>query len=371
MRVHIYPADESACGCYRLIWPGQVLAGLGADVHVMTDSSLPARWIDVGDDPRVVGCEPVDADVVVLQRCVRRDIADLIPHLQAQGIAVVVELDDDMHAIPKDNRAYSFVHPRTSPLSNYQHLERAVRAADLVTVSTQALARRYSRFNPNVVVVNNYVPQRYLDVRPMRTHQGVRVGWTGGIHTHSVDLTVAQGGIAKGVQTAGAVFHVVGDGVGVQQRLLLVEEPSVSGYVPLMDYPQEMAEIDVGVVPLVQNPFNQAKSYLKGLEFASLGVPFVATPTREYERLANMGAGDLANRPRLWQAKVHRLVTDVDYRTERSEQGRAVARTLTIEGNCERWLDAWKQARTNADVRLNKRFTVPVSKSATSPGRTL
>ena len=34
--------------------------------------------------------------------------------------------------------------------------------------------------------------------------------------------------------------------------------------------------ITVGMVPLALTPFNQAKSYIKGLEFAARGVPFVA-----------------------------------------------------------------------------------------------
>jgi hypothetical protein len=41
--------------------------------------------------------------------------------------------------------------------------------------------------------------------------------------------------------------------------------------------------IHVGLVPLTRGPFNEAKSYLKGLEYAAAGIPFIATPTEEYQ----------------------------------------------------------------------------------------
>ena len=50
---------------------------------------------------------------------------------------------------------------------------------------------------------------------------------------------------------------------------------------PLMiaeNYPK-MFTFDVGVVPLQQNLFNDCKSWIKGIEYAAAGIPFVVTHT--------------------------------------------------------------------------------------------
>ena len=61
----------------------------------------------------------------------------------------------------------------------------------------------------------------------------------------------------------------------------------------------QVAQLDTGIVPLQRSRFNEAKSNLKGLEYAALGVPFVASPTAEYERLAESkfeaGRGTIAD----------------------------------------------------------------------------
>ena len=62
-------------------------------------------------------------------------------------------------------------------------------------------------------------------------------------------------------------------------------------------YTSSVAELGVGLVPLLDSAFNRAKSWLKGLEYAALGVPFVASPTPEYVKLAGLGAGLLADDP--------------------------------------------------------------------------
>jgi glycosyltransferase involved in cell wall biosynthesis len=105
-----------------------------------------------------------------------------------------------------------------------------------------------------------------------------------------------------------------------------------------------VADLDVGLVPLADNAFNRAKSWLKGLEMAAVGVPFVATPTEQYRALHAEGMGLLAESPRQWEGLVKRLVRDEGYRAEQAWQGRERAERWTVEANAERWVDAWSAA---------------------------
>lgn len=336
MRVQVHPADEGGCGFYRLRFAAEHLQATGHDVTI--GGSLPGQF-DSGTH-RLVGCDPVDADVVVLQRPLRRILADLIPHLQAHGVAVVVEVDDDFTCIPPGNPAWADSHPKRNADRNWQHLTRACAAADLVTVSTPALARRYGAHG-RVVVLPNYVPARYLQVAAP-PNDVVTLGWTGSPLTHVGDLEVTGAAIGRVLAQTGAAFHAIGS-----RRTLdvLGVDGQVTDWAPLLDgYPEVVASLDVGMVPLRLNEFARAKSWLKGAEMAALGVAFAATPTDEYRRLHDLGAGVLCEKPRQWEAVLRRMVTDHTWRADLVERGREVMRDMTIEAHAWRWMEAWQTA---------------------------
>lgn len=331
-------------GHYRIRWAAEALARQGADVDVIgaaepEERQVMALWWSRGDERKLISVTAPDADVIVLQRPLTDTLAESIPKLQAKGVKVVVEIDDDFEALSPRNVSWRAVHPARDARRNKDHLRRACEAADLVVVSTPALARRYGRHG-RVAVVPNMVPEWYLDVE-RQPRDEVFVGWSGSIGTHPDDLQVVGPGITRAVRATGARFGVVGTGKGVQRALGLDETPLACGWVPLADYPVAMAQLDVGIVPLELSAFNEAKSWLKGLEFAALGVPFVASPTGPYSDLVGRGAGMLAESPKQWEGIVKRLVSDADRRAEVAEAGRAVARTMTIEAHCGRWWEAW------------------------------
>lgn len=280
-----------------------------------------------------------DADVVVLQRPFTDVLADSVPMLQAQGVKVVVEIDDDFEAISPRNISWSSVHPKYSPRRNWDHLRRACDAADLVVVSTPALAETYGKHG-RVTVVPNFVPESYQWI-PRPWHEEVRVGWSGSIETHPDDLQECGQGVANAIRATRSQFYVVGTGKGVKRALGLNSQPMSCGWQPISIYPAMLAEIDVGIVPLKLDRFNEAKSWLKGLEMAAVGTPFVASPTGAYLELLTRGAGLVAHKPRDWEALVARLVRNAGEREELAGMGREVAASLTVEANCDRFWDAW------------------------------
>lgn len=350
MRVAVYPADDGGCGRYRCRWPAEALAAQGADIQLRSlggdDPDLQALFHDDRDPvtgkvfaSRLVGVVPPDADVVVMQRPLNEANADAIPLLQGHGVKVVVEVDDDFTCLHRDNVSWRAVHPMLHPQRNHHHLRRACRLADHVVVTTPALARRFAPHG-RFTIVPNHVPASYLDVT-VEAHDGVYVGWTGSIDTHPTDLQVTGGAVGRVVHDEGATFAVVGTGKGVARALHLHADPVASGWLPIEQYPTAMAHLDVGIVPLDDIMFNQAKSWLKGLEMAAVGVPFVASPTDDYVRLAKLGAGTLAAKPKDWRNQVGALVRSAELRAEVAGRGRATAAEWTIEANCGRWWDAW------------------------------
>lgn len=376
MRVTVHPAGDDGCGLYRMIEPARVLADQGADVECTR--TLAWRFSRTADGRPHKLVDEVDADVVVFQRPLARRKLDMIRALQAAGVAVVVELDDDFGAIHRRNGAWADAHPEWMTLAeaaergiaaserltrgNHQWvreagtvswssntwLRKACATADLVTVTTPALAERYAPHG-RVAVLPNLVPERYLSITAA-PHDGVVVGWGGSVNTHPDDLETTEGAVAAAVVDTDARFHVVGTGVGVRTALGLADEPTATGWVELADWPHALAALDVGIVPLADSRFDEAKSALKMLEMAAVGVPSVVSPTPDNVRMYKHGLGLLAFTPAEWEQQVSRLIRNETERLALAEHGREVMARFTYERHAERWLDAWAQARSNRDA---------------------
>lgn len=338
-RVAVWPVDNAGVGNYRLRMPAQALAADGHDA-VIDQVGPPVYWDKPwkGDSPpvgaRCVGlAAPVDADVVVFQRPTVLYRLDAIRHLRAAGVRVVVDVDDRLDRVHKSHAARRSFY---QPTANHEILDVCCQEADLVTCSTPALAGRYG--HGHGVVLPNLVPARYLTMWGLK--RPGTVGWSGYVGTHPTDLQ-QTGGAVDVVLRDGWSFHVVGDGVGVRQALGLSDEPTATGTVSFEEYPLALAELEVGIVPLELSEFNAAKSCLKAMEMAALGVPVVMSPTPDNLRLHRMGVGTVAESRGQWRRLLGRLVADTDLRYQMADTGRQVMAGLTYEEHCGRWWDAW------------------------------
>ena len=85
------------------------------------------------------------------------------------------------------------------------------------------------------------------------------------------------------------------------------------------NYGNILLPIDIGIVPLTANNFNESKSSLKGVEYAMTGIPFVAGNTFEYRKMAEEGAGFVAKKPADWIRHLERLI-DPDFRKETAKK---------------------------------------------------
>jgi hypothetical protein len=210
--------------------------------------------------------------------------------------------------------------------------------ADRVTCTTPALLARYG-FGHGVIIPN-YVPESYTKIEK-EWHDPNRVGWSGSITTHPNDLQEMGAGIPEIVRD-GSEVYIVGTAVGFARRVGLAPHHTIniSGWVEIEDYPAQMAEIDVGLVPLEPTAFNEAKSWLKGLEFAAVGVPFVASPTGPYTELASMGIGILQSSRKKWGKTLKAMIPDREELGARFRD-QVLRHDLVIERQWEQWLRAW------------------------------
>lgn len=345
-RVHVYMADQSGCGWFRLGWPAQMLAD-DHDIHLFPpgkQEEIEVSEARVGSKRTKVSVKVPKCDVVVFQRPLRRVWPDVIRAFQAQGTRVVVDLDDDFRNVLATHVGYRDVNPRTSPDHNWDHLKTAMTMADRVTVSSDALAERYP-CDGGSVVLRNCLPRRFVmtepghqrDIPPNR----LVVGWAGIVRTHPGDLDSTNGAIGALQRKYGFSIRVIGNGSGVRRALRMNRNPYIIPWQKIEQYHETLDNFDIGIAPLADNKFNEAKSWLKPLEYAARSVPFVASASREYLLFGDEGAGLYASTDKEWANNLESLLTSHERRVELAVRGWEAAQRWIMEDRIDAWRDAW------------------------------
>lgn len=331
MRFRLFPSDLEGSGSYRLLYPyGALEAFAGHESYITVDESartvkgyLPLQMpAPFGDIPA-----ETDADVYVFQRCLqstfrvepnqwtRFGVTDIIRWLQSHSKTVVVEVDDWMHnGLPQGAPAFETMKRRFD--LSFDTLAEAAQIADILTVSTPALAEAYGRG----VVLTNYLHWPTWDaIQPSYDRdRRLRVGWFGALNWRGSDLSVLRGLIGPWLErhpdidfvAAGSEGDATHDYLGIPHGQRITYP-----YTVFPGHADFIQEIDIGLVPLTPGRFNECKSHLKGLEYAACGIPCIATPTGPYREWVEPGInGLLASKPRQWVNALDEMLTDDRWR---------------------------------------------------------
>lgn len=162
------------------------------------------------------------------------------------------------------------------------------------------------------------------------------------------DLEVVGDGVQRALDATGLSFTAVGDEVNVQERLGLRSPPKVTGWTSAGEHFKNIAKLDIGIAPLSNTPFSQARSGIKVLEYAALGISSVASPLPEYELVAANGLCTIAREPQEWFEQI-RLIAEGYKLVGLRDQIRA---KHTTDTTITTWIDAWELAQAKALRRL-------------------
>lgn len=352
MKICLIPSDPSGPGYYRLLFPATYLEKAGHEIL------LPPYKV-VGPDEKgnrtvhFLAGWPV-ADIYVIQRRMEKGLATrIIPALKEQGHVIVLEADDDDFHIPSWHPAHGAADPAKSPNLNRNWLKTTAGLADAVSVSTPYLGKVYSKFNSNVHVIQNYLEwEMWKDVTPVfrsRDWERTRIGWLGAIKLREGDIRAVAGTLGPWLRKNPEVdFMVVGDGADEVHDLIGTPIPQrlTSPGVNFNDEDQlqkAICQFDIGIVPLDSVPFNEAKSYLKGMEYGACGIPAVTSDTEQYREWIDEGVnGFRCERPRDWTRGLDALVGDESLRRRMGGAARDKARRYSLDRQAHQWIDFYE-----------------------------
>ena len=244
-------------------------------------------------------------DIMVLKLIMHREILEAIPYARAMGQKIVVDVDDLHDELDITNQAHLYTSSNYNKDSNREIYAEIILAADAVITSTPFLYDYYTSKRNNVFMVRNGIDLKRWKRKKFVKNQFVKIGWVGATNFRSRDLQELSGFIGEYIKKNQLGFVHSGGMIGApsaHEQLGISPENvvEINPITLISKYPSVFKNMDIGIVPLRDIRFNHAKSFIKGLEYAAAGMPFISSPSPEYQYLADNGIGRIARTAEEW-----------------------------------------------------------------------
>lgn len=239
----------------------------------------------------------------------------------------VTELDDWIFDLPSYNiAAYAY-----KPNSERERIAyRQIEISDAVIVSTEFLKESLLEIWPTkrVYVIPNGIDFSVWDAaeaKPVvKKEEGrIRIGYTG-CGNHGADLQMVAAPLKAILDEFPNVEFVTAGNMARDRDgnpFAVVHERSytLDQWVAINRWPAAVKgwQMDIGIAPLLDSNFNRAKSNLRWLEYAALGIPTVASKVRPFvESISPNVSGFLCNSKQQWYEALRDLVLNAKKRKD-------------------------------------------------------
>ncbi len=312
----------------RGYWVAEALAERGVTCTLLHGQS-PTFWAKA----LLAGCR---ADAVVFQKRYSRWDLLLQRLLQRLGKHTVFDLDDAPSRID---------HPVT-----VRHANAMMAGASVVTVGCRNLRDMSLPFQPRTVLVPSCTRMADYPAQPLHPPTGpVTLGWIGnGAHYAPDLLQVLVPALTR--VAAATPLHLSLIGASGQAELhaaFAAIKGLTTSLTDSIDWAapgataRALAEVDIGLYPLLDTPFNQCKCAFKALEYMACGLPVVASPIgANADVVAHGSTGCLAADTAAWVQQLRTLIGSPEQRAAMGRKGRQrVLDTYTTTHAAGQFLD--------------------------------
>ena len=233
--------------------------------------------------------------------------------LKRRGTPIVFEMDDAVFLpyVSPANRWLSY-------LKFPNKIGRICELADHVIVGSEYLADFARQHNPRVTVIPTTVDtDRYTPRAEPRRAGPLRIGWCG---SHSTTRYLRTLTPVFEELCAMSDFHLLF--VGAQTFSLPGRGVEFRTWTSKNEV-RDLAEMDVGVMPVPEEEWAKGKQGLKALLYMSMEIPVVASPVGANTEIIQDGVnGFLARSQEEWIGKLHDLLLDQALRRRLGTAGR-------------------------------------------------
>lgn len=284
MNILLVITDNTGLQYHRQISPHIVLDEItgGSAINVTSTSNF-----DLYPDEKLK-----DQQIVIFLRVIsmNRKSAEVVRRCHRNGCRVILDIDDYWN-LPSDHGMYKY-RPSFFEINTVE----AIEAVDLVTTTTKFFAKIIKPFNRNVKVLPNCIDKKQEQwTTPKVKSDKVRFGWVGGVW-HLQDIALMEDSISYLYNDRTIVDYNIclggwNDNQEYRQIEMIMAARGRSGqrYIRIngMDhnhYGQIYNYLDVVMIPLRNNMFNNCKSPLKLIEAGAKGCAAIASNIHPYNQ---------------------------------------------------------------------------------------
>ncbi len=244
-----------------------------------------------------------EADAILVQNFLGDSSLDALEkYKNMTDVYITYALDDLITNVPEGNE-----YRKNIPANARTRLRKGLMLCDRLIVSTEPLRDLCGNMIDDIVVIPNYLESNIWSNLHSERHAGPkpRVGWAGA-QQHSDDLAFIEEVVKSTADEIDWIFF----GMCPDSIRRYVKE--VHGFeFDFEKYAEKLASLnlDLAVAPLMQHPFNEAKSNLRLLEYGAMGWPVICTDIFPYQ---NAPVKRVDNDAASWIAAVRERIHDLD-----------------------------------------------------------
>ncbi|MEQ8629793.1 glycosyltransferase family 4 protein [Ekhidna sp.] len=254
--------------------------------------------------------------------------------LKRKKVKIIYDFDDAIWLLDENPNQGVF-----NKLKNPEKTAEICRIADRVVVGNEYLKRYASQFNDDIQIIPSTIDLEKYQAKKISSDK-VCIGWTGSFSTikHFETVLPALEKIKK-LFSEQVYFKVIGDPTYAFQPL------DIKGVKWNSETEAEdLAELDIGLMPLPDNEWTKGKCAMKGLQYMALEIPTIMSPVGVNSDIIQDGEnGFLASTTEEWVEKLSILIEDAELRKRMGRAGKkTVENYFSVEANKDKWLKAFQ-----------------------------
>jgi hypothetical protein len=258
-----------------------------------------------------------------------------IAECERLGVKTLYDIDDPIFSrqvyARNDNLDYLKVAEKKGLLDSSALFLTAMRRCEMLIGSTPQICDLMTRESGKAAYLwRNLIDSETLQAArqalsmPERASDALVIGYASGSRAHEADFRIIEPVLAE----------IMARHTNVELYILgyLELPPALKQYnaritrrkfTDSAGYMSDLAAVDINIVPLLNNEFNDCKSAIRFMEASLLGIPTIATAVGDFKHIVvHRETGLLAEQDTDWREYIELLLRDVDFRTQLGENAR-------------------------------------------------
>jgi glycosyltransferase involved in cell wall biosynthesis len=231
---------------------------------------------------------------------------------------------------------YSESNARFHRLKAYWKVRYCIKWASQITAGNAYLANYASQYNKNIQVIPTTIDtENHHNVMTSHDSQDLIIGWTG-THTtmHYLDELVP---VLKKLEQKYTFTFLVISNQSNDYDLKSLKFVKWNKETEIED----LAKINIGVMPLKQDIWSEGKCGFKGLQYMALEIPTIMSPVGVNSTIVQNGInGFLVESQEEWYEILEKLILDKELRIQIGKAGKSrIDQAYSVLANQEKYLD--------------------------------